>query len=58
MHLNGAKLTQIAQADSIETKVMVSLADATARDSRMMRIATVIAMVYLPASLVMVRDNP
>lgn len=33
---------------------MVSLADRTARDSRTMRIATVIAILYLPANLVMV----
>lgn len=55
MHNNGVRLAQIAQADSTETKVMVSLADRTSRDSRTMRIATVIAMLYLPASLVMVR---
>lgn len=54
MQLNGARLTQIVQADSAENKVIVSLADATARDSRTMRIATVIAMVYLPANLMMV----
>ncbi|KAI1497173.1 hypothetical protein F5X99DRAFT_413332 [Biscogniauxia marginata] len=53
MYLNGVRLTQIVQTDSAETKVIVSLADATARDSRIMRIATVIAMIYLPANLVM-----
>ncbi|OTB07423.1 hypothetical protein M426DRAFT_8796 [Hypoxylon sp. CI-4A] len=53
MNLNSVRLTQIAQANSVETKAMTSLTDATARDSRVMRIAAVIAMVYLPANLVM-----
>ncbi|KAH8896843.1 hypothetical protein GQ53DRAFT_838316 [Thozetella sp. PMI_491] len=53
LHSNGMKLAQIAQADSTETGVMVSLADKTAQDSRTMRIATVVAMFYLPANLVM-----
>lgn len=55
MHNNGLKLTQIAQVDSAETRVMVSLADKSFQESRTMRIATVIAMFYLPANLVMVR---
>lgn len=54
MYHNGMKLTQIAQADSVETKVMVSLANQTSQDSRTMRIATVVAMFYLPANLVTV----
>ncbi|ETS86983.1 hypothetical protein PFICI_00811 [Pestalotiopsis fici W106-1] len=53
LHDNGVRLAQIAQADSVENKTMLSLADKTAQDSRTMRIATLIAMVYLPANLVM-----
>lgn len=54
MRNNGMRLTQIAQADSIETKFMVSISNKMYEDSRTMRIATVIAMLYLPANLVMV----
>jgi len=57
LYHNSVRLTQIAQADSVETKVMVSLADKTSRDSRTMRITTVVAMFYLPANLVMVRSQ-
>lgn len=53
-HENSLKLTQLAQADAVENKDMAILADLTYRDSRTMRIATVIAMFYLPANLVMV----
>lgn len=48
------KLTHLAQADAVESKNMAVLADLTYKDSRTMRIATVIAMFYLPANLVMV----
>lgn len=51
---NSLKLTQLAEADAVENKDMAILADLTYRDSRTMRIATVIAMFYLPANLVMV----
>jgi hypothetical protein len=57
MHNNGLRLTQIALADSAETKAIVSLTDKTSQDSRTMRIATVVAMFYLPANLVMVRSQ-
>ena len=36
---------------------MVALTDKTQKDSRSMRILTFIAMIYLPASLVMVSFN-
>ncbi|KAI1125641.1 hypothetical protein F5Y10DRAFT_246502 [Nemania abortiva] len=52
LHNNGLKLTHIAQMDSYETKTMAFLASRTHQDSRTMRIATVIAMFYLPANLV------
>jgi len=34
LHSNGMKLAQIAQTDSIETSILVSLADKTAQNSR------------------------
>lgn len=57
MHNNGMRLTQIALTDSAETKAMASLAEQTSQDSRTMRIATTVAMFYLPANLVMVRSQ-
>lgn len=57
LYHNSVRLTQIAQADSVETKVMVSLADKTSQDSRTVRIATAVAMFYLPANLVTVRSQ-
>ena len=56
---NGIHLARMAQQDGFEKKLMVKLADNTARDSRTMRIATVVAIIYLPANLVMVglRDS-
>ncbi|KAI3322012.1 hypothetical protein HD806DRAFT_545264 [Xylariaceae sp. AK1471] len=52
LHSNSLRLTQIAQNDANETRAMAVLADKTSQDSRTMRIATVIAMFYLPANLV------
>ncbi|RYP79795.1 hypothetical protein DL770_006510 [Monosporascus sp. CRB-9-2] len=54
LHENGLGLARIAQANSTETKLIVSLADQTAQDSRIMRIMTLIAMIYLPANLVLI----
>jgi hypothetical protein len=58
LHNNGLKLTQIAQNDSSDTKTMACLAEKTYQDSRTTRIATVIAMFYLPANLVTVCLRP
>ncbi|KAI1168438.1 hypothetical protein F5B18DRAFT_598367 [Nemania serpens] len=52
LHNNSFRLTQIAQNDAYETQTMAALADKTFQDSRTVRIATVIAMFYLPANLV------
>ncbi|KAF7527348.1 hypothetical protein G7054_g10483 [Neopestalotiopsis clavispora] len=58
LHLNNSfKLAQLAQADAAGRKEMAVLADLTFRDSRAMRIATAIAMIYLPINLVM-NANP
>ncbi|TPX18291.1 uncharacterized protein E0L32_011789 [Thyridium curvatum] len=52
---NGAQLAQLAHIDLAETKTMSALTNKTAQDSQTMRIATVVAMLYLPANLVLVR---
>ena len=51
---NGASLTQLAQAGAADNRLLTAMKDKTQRDSRTMRIATVIAIVYLPANLVVV----
>ncbi|KAI1321916.1 hypothetical protein F5Y16DRAFT_63153 [Xylariaceae sp. FL0255] len=53
LHNNGHQLTLIAQGDSHETKAMAALTEKAQRDSRITRIATLVAMVYLPANLIM-----
>ncbi|KAF2259194.1 hypothetical protein CC78DRAFT_82270 [Lojkania enalia] len=52
MKKNGIQLQRIAENDSKGKKVVADIAQWTYNDSRTMRIATVIAMFYLPASLV------
>jgi hypothetical protein len=54
-HDTSLKLAQLAQADAAGNRDMAVLADLTYKDSRSMRIATAIAMFYLPVNLVMVR---
>ncbi|OCK78362.1 hypothetical protein K432DRAFT_427331 [Lepidopterella palustris CBS 459.81] len=49
---NGLSLSQLVWSDSTEKKVVVKLAEETGRDSRSMRVATTIALMYLPANLV------
>ncbi|KAL2870915.1 uncharacterized protein BJX67DRAFT_210551 [Aspergillus lucknowensis] len=50
---NGITLTQLTQTNTIETRAIVSLADQARQESRTMRIATVVAVYYLPANLVL-----
>ncbi|KAI1460048.1 hypothetical protein F4805DRAFT_13777 [Annulohypoxylon moriforme] len=52
-HDASLKLAQLAQADASGNRDMATLADLTYKDSRSMRIATAIAMLYLPVNLVM-----
>ncbi|KAI8630293.1 hypothetical protein F5Y19DRAFT_429563 [Xylariaceae sp. FL1651] len=52
-HDTSLKLAYLAQDDSAENKDMAVLADLTYKDSRSMRIATAIAMFYLPVNLVL-----
>ncbi|KIW71206.1 hypothetical protein, variant 1 [Phialophora macrospora] len=47
------QLQQIAENDSQETKAMAEISKWTYTDSRTVRIATVIALIYLPANLVL-----
>lgn len=51
---NGEQLRRIAEANSRETLAMTDLAKWTNRDSRTMRIATTIGLMYLPLNLVLV----
>ena len=51
---NGLTLARIGQADTLQRRFMMISANGTARDSRTMRIATVVAILYLPSNLVMV----
>ncbi|KAI0890838.1 hypothetical protein F4806DRAFT_347369 [Annulohypoxylon nitens] len=53
LHVNSVKLANIAESSSNESKSLTVLADKTYQDSRMTRIATIVAMIYLPANLVM-----
>ncbi|KAI1737671.1 hypothetical protein F4680DRAFT_450635 [Xylaria scruposa] len=52
-HETSLKLTYLAQDDATGNKDMAVLADLTYKDSRSMRIATAIAMFYLPINLVL-----
>ncbi|KAL8794048.1 MAG: hypothetical protein Q9195_003348 [Heterodermia aff. obscurata] len=54
---NSAQLQRIAEDEAKETKIMSELATGTYEDSRATRVATVIALIYLPASLVLVSDR-
>jgi hypothetical protein len=54
MKANGIQLQRIAENDMESKKAVADIAQWTYNDSRTMRIATVIAMLYLPASLVLV----
>jgi len=53
---NGVALSQLAQLAAADNRVIMRMADKTRQDSRTMRIATIVAIVYLPANLVMVRS--
>ncbi|KAI1323142.1 hypothetical protein F5Y16DRAFT_352757 [Xylariaceae sp. FL0255] len=57
IHQNAIKLSEIAEMDSRENKIMISISNKMYRDSRTMRIATVVAMLYLPANLVLVSTS-
>ncbi|KAI0550438.1 hypothetical protein F4679DRAFT_542383 [Xylaria curta] len=52
-HETSLKLAYLAQDDATGNKDMAVLADLTYKDSRSMRIATAIAMFYLPVNLVL-----
>lgn len=54
LRLNMSQLQQLAEVNGVETKYMAQIAEQTNRDSQTVRVATVIAMVYLPANAVLV----
>ncbi|KAI6780597.1 uncharacterized protein J7T54_008515 [Emericellopsis cladophorae] len=49
---NGAQLHRLAEDNALETKAMAEMGQRTCTDSRTTRIATIIALIYLPANLV------
>lgn len=51
---NGMSLAYLSQLGVADSRVMITMANQTQQDSRTMRIATVVAIVFLPANLVMV----
>lgn len=51
---NGQSLAQIAQGQLEENRHMKTMTDKMYEDSRTVRIATIVAMFYLPATLVLV----
>lgn len=51
---NGLHLSQIAETNQKDSRIMVDIAQSSSRDSQTTRIATLIAMMYLPASLILV----
>ena len=51
---NALLRTQLAQASSVDSKNLASMTEKACNDSRIMRIATIAATFYLPATLVMV----
>lgn len=53
---NGVSLEQLARAAATDNKVLAVMTDKTQKDSRTMRIATIVAMFYLPVNLVVVLD--
>ncbi|KAL4966988.1 uncharacterized protein BDV14DRAFT_198452 [Aspergillus stella-maris] len=53
IHNNGMGLTQLTKTNAVETKAIISLADRARQESRTMRIATLVAVYYLPANLVL-----
>ena len=51
---NGSYLAQLAQGQLVESRSATIASDKTNKDSRTVRIATLVAMFYLPATLVLV----
>ena len=55
---NGTSIRQLAQAGAVDNQNLAHITEETRKDSRTMRIATLIAMAYLPANLVTVCSCP
>lgn len=55
---NGEQLRCITEANSREAAAMTSLAKKSYKDSRTVRIATIIGLIYLPVNLVLVCPSP
>ncbi|PVH99787.1 hypothetical protein DM02DRAFT_656070 [Periconia macrospinosa] len=52
LHANNAKLQQLSTSQASETSIMLQLAVIQRQEARVMRVASIIALVYLPVSLV------
>jgi hypothetical protein len=52
LHNNNASLRHISESTAMESTTMMQLTDASRKDARIMKVASIIALVYLPASLV------
>ncbi|RYN47214.1 hypothetical protein AA0114_g7929 [Alternaria tenuissima] len=52
LHTNSSKLQLISSSQALETGTMLQLAVTQQKDARVMKVASIIALVYLPASLV------
>jgi len=52
---NGLSLEHLGRVGAQHNQNLVKVSEKTQKDSRTMRIATIITMVYLPANLVMVK---
>ncbi|KAF2805744.1 uncharacterized protein BDZ99DRAFT_574611 [Mytilinidion resinicola] len=52
VHSNNTALRQISASAAAENRAMLQLSDANRKDARIMKVASIIALAYLPASLV------
>lgn len=58
VHENGISLKELAVKASSESNVMVCIAEHARQDSRTMKIASLVALIYLPANLAAVGHGP
>lgn len=56
IHQNGVAIEKLTVASIRENKIIAQLTERAWRDSRSVKNLTFIAMLYLPASLIAVRD--
>jgi len=54
---NTQMMAEMEQAARVDRQLMLDMSKITAADSRLIKVITIIAMVYLPLSLVTVRPT-